>query len=158
MNAFTLTLKSLANRRFSALLTVLSIAVGIFLLLGVERIREITQKGFEGTISQTDLIVGARGAPLQILLYSVFHIGNPLNNVRYSSFEKYAKDPEVKWAVPLSLGDSHKGFRVIGTQGAFFEHIKTGAKKSLAFKEGRRFSSLFGFVLGSIKICFGIFC
>lgn len=149
MNALSLTLKSLLNRKFSASLTVASIAVGIFLLLGVERIREITQKGFEGTISQTDLIVGARGAPLQILLYSVFHIGNPLNNVRYSSFEKYSKHPEVKWAIPISLGDSHRGFRVIGTQSTFFEHIKTGAKKSLAFKEGRGFSTLFEVVIGA---------
>lgn len=149
MNALTLTLKSLSNRSFSAFLTVASIAVGIFLLLGVERIREITQKGFEGTLSQTDLVVGARGAPLQILLYSVFHIGNPLNNVRYASFEKYAQHPEVKWAVPISLGDSHRGFRVIGTSNEFFEHVKTGAKKSFEFSQGKPFNSLFEVVVGA---------
>jgi len=149
MNALSLTLKSLSNRSFSACLTIASIAVGIFLLLGVERIREITQKGFEGTLSQTDLVVGARGAPLQILLYSVFHIGNPLNNVRYTSFEKYSEHPEVKWAVPISLGDSHRGFRVIGTSRGFFENVKTGAKKSFEFPQGRPFASLFEVVVGA---------
>jgi putative ABC transport system permease protein len=149
MNALSLTQKSLSNRRFSAFLTMLSIAVGVVLLLGVERIRESTRKGFEGTISQTDLIVGARGAPLQILLYSVFHIGNPLNNVRYSSFEKYKSNAEVSWSVPISLGDSHKGFRVIGTSAEFFTHVKTGAKKSLEFKNGKSFESLLQVVLGA---------
>lgn len=137
------------SRSLSVALTLFSIALGIFLLVGVERIRDVTRKGFEGTISQTDLVVGARGAPLQILLYSVFHIGNPLNNVRYSSFKEIAKNPEVKWAVPISLGDSHKNFRVIGTSVDFFENIKTGAKKSLSFSQGQKFSSLLQVVIGA---------
>ncbi|MEZ4814989.1 MAG: ABC transporter permease [Bdellovibrionota bacterium] len=150
MNAWTLTFKSLSNRKLSVCLTIASIALGIFLLIGVERIRNITRQGFEGTISQTDLIVGARGSPLQILLYSVFHIGNPLNNVRYSSFEKYNEDPEVKWAVPISLGDSHRGFRVVGTNTSFFENIKTGSKQKLKFQNnGRPFASLFEVVIGA---------
>ncbi len=149
MSFWSIAFKSLLNRKLSVLLTLMSIGVGVTLLLGIERLRVTTQKGFESTISQTDVIVGARGAPLQILLYSVFHVGNPLNNVRMTSFEKYKANPEVSWAVPVSLGDSHNGFRVVGTDKIFFDKVKVGQKKSLDFKKGQVFDSLFDVVIGS---------
>jgi putative ABC transport system permease protein len=151
MNFWLLTEKSLLNRKLSVVLTGLSIAIGVVLLIGVERIRSTAKSGFESTISQTDLIVGARGAPLQILMYSVFHIGNPLNNIRFSSFEKYAKNPEIEWMVPISLGDSYKGYRVVGTEQDFFKHVKVGNKKSLEFNLGSTepFGDLLNVVIGS---------
>ncbi len=76
------------------------------LLLGVERLRNEAREGFANTISGTDLIVGARGSPVSLLLYSVFRIGNATHNISWQSYQELSKLPQVRWAVPLSLGDS----------------------------------------------------
>ena len=101
-----LAVKSLRNRRFTAALTALSIALAVVLLLGVERIRHEARESFASTISGSDLIVGARSSPVHLLLYSVFRIGNATNNVGWDSYRSFASRPEVAWTIPLSLGDS----------------------------------------------------
>ena len=121
MYLMRLALQSLANRRFSALLTVIAIALSVTLLLSVERVRTEARASFASTVSGTDLIVGARSGSVQLLLYSVFRIGNATNNIRWDSFEQISHQPQVKWAIPLSLGDSHRGFRVLGTNQAYLE-------------------------------------
>ena len=117
-----LTLQSLANRWLTALLTAAAIAFSVALLLGVEKVRTGAKLSFANTISGTDLIVGARSGPVQLLLYSVFRIGNATANISWESYETIASNPSVAWAVPLSLGDSHRGFRVLGTTPSYFEH------------------------------------
>jgi hypothetical protein len=107
-----LALQSLRNRVLTASLTVLAIAVSVTLLLGVERVRTGARQSFGDTISGTDLIVGARSGAIQLLLYSVFRIGNATNNITWASYQDIAKRPEVAWIVPLSLGDSHRGYKV----------------------------------------------
>src|SRR5262245_43687509 len=114
--------KSLRNRRATAALTVASIALAVALLLAVERIREQTREGFASTVSGIDLIVGARTSPVHLLLFSVFRIGDATNNVRFDTYRTIAGWPEVAWTIPLSLGDSHRGYRVVGTTGDYFEH------------------------------------
>ena len=91
----TLALKSLRNRRGTALLTVLSIACAVVLLLGVERLRHESRESFTNTISGTDLIVGARSSPVHLLLYSIFHVGNATNNISWDSYRSIAQRPEV---------------------------------------------------------------
>ncbi|MHC5349206.1 ABC transporter permease [Metapseudomonas furukawaii] len=149
MHLLRLALASLANRRFTALLTVFAIALSVCLLLAVERVRTEARASFASTISGTDLIVGARSGSVNLLLYSVFRIGNATNNIRWDSFEAIAQDKRVKWAIPLSLGDSHKGYRVMGTSPAYFEHYRYGRGRSLALAEGKPFSDLFEVVLGA---------
>lgn len=149
MPIFTLTLKSLWNRRYTALLTLLSIALSVTLLLGVERVRSEARSSFANTISGTDLVVGARSGPTQLLLYSVFRIGNATNNISWQSYQEIAARPEVAWSVPLSLGDAHKGFRVLGTSGAYFEHYRYGEKQPLAFAAGKPFADLYDAVIGA---------
>ncbi|GAM62475.1 ABC-type antimicrobial peptide transport system [Vibrio ishigakensis] len=105
--------KSLANRKTTAILTILTVAISVILLLGVERIRTQAKDSFANTISGTDLIVGARSGQVNLLLYSVFRIGNATNNIDWKSFEEFSQNPAVDWAIPISLGDSHKGFRVM---------------------------------------------
>ena len=110
-----LSLRSIANRRLSVALTVLAVALAVALLLGVERLRNDARAGFAQTIAGTDLVVGARGGAVQLLLYSVFHIGDATANLSWASVEHVAALPQVKWLVPLALGDSHRGHRVVGT-------------------------------------------
>ncbi len=149
MYLLRLALTSLNNRRFTALLTVFAIALSVCLLLAVERIRTETRASFANTISGSDLIVGARSGSVNLLLYSVFRIGNATNNIRWDSFEHFAGHPRVKWAIPLSLGDSHRGYRVLGTSAAYFEHYQYGRNQALQFTEGLPFGDLFEVVLGA---------
>ncbi|NWG45638.1 MAG: ABC transporter permease [Alphaproteobacteria bacterium] len=141
--------KSLLNRRFTASLAILSIAVSVALLVGVNRLSEGTRASFQSTISGTDLIVGARGSSTQLLLYSVFHIGDATKDMSFAAYEDVAGLPDVAWAVPLALGDSHRGFRVVGTSTDYFEHFRHGGKKRLAFADGAPFADLFDVVIGA---------
>lgn len=144
-----LTLRSIANRRLTVSLTALAIALAVAMLLGVERLRHDAREGFAQTISGTDLIVGARSGAVQLLLYSVFHIGDATNNVSWRSIEAIAEHPQVEWLVPISLGDSHRGFRVVGTSAEFFERYRYGRGREIGFAEGRPFSDLFDTVVGA---------
>ncbi|MCV5374064.1 hypothetical protein OFD18_38390, partial [Escherichia coli] len=76
---------------------------------------------FANTISGTDLIIGGRSGQVNLLLYSVFRIGNATNNIDWKSYQEFANHRSVDWAIPISLGDSHKGFRVMGTNHSYFE-------------------------------------
>ncbi|CAH1543478.1 MULTISPECIES: ABC transporter permease [Vibrio] len=141
--------KSLMNRKATAILTIMTVAISVVLLLGVERIRTQAKDSFANTISGTDLIVGGRSGQVNLLLYSVFRIGNATNNIDWKSYEEFANHSAVDWAIPISLGDSHKGFRVMGTNQSYFEHYKYGNKQPLKLSEGREFNGLFETVLGS---------
>lgn len=144
-----LALQSLRNRWFTALLTIVAIALSVLLLLGVEKVRTSARQSFADTISGTDLIVGARSGSLQLLLYSVFRIGNATNNITWASYQDIAKQPEIAWMVPLSLGDSHRGFRVLGTTPDYFAHYKYRQTHELQFSAGKVFGDLFDAVIGA---------
>ncbi len=146
---FGLARRSLFNRRVTAGLTVLTIGLSVALLLGVETVRSGARLSFTNTISSTDLIVGARTGPTQLLLYSVFRIGNATNGISYESYEEVASWPNVAWAVPLSLGDSHRGFRVLGTTDEYFSYYRYGRKQPLAFAEGAPFADAHDAVIGA---------
>jgi len=149
MIVLRLALQSLRNRWLTAALTVIAIAVSITLLLGVEKVRTGARQSFADTISGTDLIVGARSGAIQLLLYSVFRIGNATNNISWPSYQDIASHPDVAWAVPLSLGDSHRGFRVLGTTPAYFEHYRYRQAHGLRFRAGGPFSDLFDAAVGA---------
>jgi putative ABC transport system permease protein len=144
-----LTWRSVLNRRFTVGLTVVSIALSVALLLGVERLRTNARDSFASTISGTDLVVGARSGPVQLLLYAVFRIGNPTNNVSWKSLQAVAAHPQVAWVVPLSLGDSHRGFRVLGTDGTYYARYRYGRGRALEFSAGRPVADLFEAVVGA---------
>lgn len=140
---------SLWNRRFTAVLTVLTIAISVALLLAVERMRVQTRNSFASTLSGTDLIVGARTGPVQLLLYSVFRLGDATNNIRYSTYQELAAGPQIAWTIPISLGDSHRGFRVLGTTSSYFEHYRFGNGQALEFADGQVFQEVHDAVLGA---------
>ena len=144
-----LAIASLFARALTVGMTILAIALSVALFLGVEKVRTGAKASFADTISGTDLIVGARSGSVQLLLYSVFRIGNATNNVTWQSYLDIAARPEVDWSVPISLGDSHRQFRVMGTSTAFFDHYKYRQGRSLAMAEGRVMDDLFDAVIGA---------
>jgi putative ABC transport system permease protein len=146
---FRLAIQSVLDRRVTAALTVLAVAFSVMLFTGVEKIQKGARTGFEQTIAGTDLIVGARTGPVNLLLYAVFHIGGATSNISWASYQEIAGRPEVAWTVPLSLGDSHRGFRVVGTTQAFFDRYRYGEGRALAFAAGEAFDDVFDAVIGA---------
>jgi putative ABC transport system permease protein len=144
----SLAVSSLKNRRKSILLTFFSLLISISVLLGVEHIRQQAKESFSRTVSGVDLIVGAPSGQLNLLLYSVFRMGSPTNSINFKSFQVLQNNQQVEWAIPISLGDSHHGFRVIGTTQDYFTHFRYGKKQPLEFVQGQAFSSLFEVVIG----------
>ncbi len=148
MNLLRLAWGSLLNRRFAVILTICTIALSIGLLVLVEQMRAEVRQGFYRSVSGTDLIVGARTAPVQLLLYSVFGIGDATNNISFQTYQELSELREVAWAVPMALGDSHRGFRVVGTSAGFFEHFQYGNRQPLRVADGQVFADLFEVVVG----------
>ena len=144
-----LALQSLLDRKGSVVLSLMAMTVSIFVLLGVEHIRHQSKESFSNTVSGVDLIVGARTGSLNLLLYSVFRVGTPTNNISWETYETIANSAKVKWAIPISLGDSHKGFRVLGTTRDYFQHYSYGSQRPLSFATGKAFHQVFDVVLGA---------
>lgn len=142
-------LQSLLDRKGSVVLSLMAMSVSIFILLGVEHIRHQVKENFSNTVSGVDLIVGARTGSLNLLLYSVFRIGSPTNNIRWKTYQAIANHNKVKWAIPISLGDSHKGYRVLGTTTDYFQYFSYGKQHRLVFTHGRAFDQVFEVVLGA---------
>jgi putative ABC transport system permease protein len=146
---FKIALASLINRKLTVFLAIFSIAISIAIVLSVEHIRHQAKESFANTISGTDLIVGARSGRINLLLYSVFRIGNATNNISWRSYQAIKQQQEVLWTIPISLGDSHKGYRVLGTVNDYFVHYRYRNKNSLSFKNGAEFRGVYDVVLGS---------
>ena len=139
MIKFTLVFQSLLNRWLSCLLIILTLAFSISLYFTVSRIQESVKASFKSTVSGVDSVVAARGGNLQILLNSVFLIGEPSAPIQWNTYQDIANNNKIKWAVPISLGDSHKGYRVIGTTNDYFKQIKYD-KENISFLKKNNFS------------------
>lgn len=146
---FSLAWASLLNRKGSVILTIVAVALSVALFLGVEKARSGAREGFENTISGTDLIVGAPTGTVNLLLYSVFRMGSATAEVSWPTYRQIAERPDVAWAVPIALGDSHRGYRVMGTSTDYFEHYKYGGGQPLELAEGAIFDDLFDAVIGA---------
>ncbi|REL27739.1 ABC transporter permease [Thalassotalea euphylliae] len=141
--------KSLMHRKGSVLLTIFAVTVSIAVMLAVEHIRQQAKTSFASSVSGVDLIVGTRTGSLNLLLYSVFRMGAPTNNISWQSYQKLANNSAVDWAIPISLGDSHRGYRVLGTTQNYFMHFSYGEQRQLNFAHGGAFNDVFEVVLGA---------
>ena len=144
-----LTFNSLYARLLTVGMTVFAISLSLMLYMSVEKLRTSAYTSFTDTISQTDLIVGARTSSVQLLLYSVFRIGNATNNITWESYEDIIDKKEVAWSVPISLGDSHKGFRVMGTNSEFFKRYKFRGGQSIELEQGNNLNDLYDVIIGA---------
>ena len=145
----TIAIESLKRRKTTAILTLLSITISISLLLCVDIIRTQVKTSFTRTVSGVDLIVGAPSGQLNLLLSSVFNIGTPTKGIEYKSIAALQSNKQVSWLIPLSLGDTHRGFRVVGTTNSFFDHFKYGDMQSLEMAAGSTFTQPLSTVVGA---------
>ncbi|MGE5450568.1 MAG: ABC transporter permease [Acidobacteriota bacterium] len=146
---FTLAWHSAWNRRAVLGLTLASIALATFMLLTIERVRIDVRASFSQSVSGTDLIVGPRTGAVQLLLYSVFRIGQAGNNISMASVEALARHPAVAWVVPLSIGDTHHGFPVVATVPDYFTRFHYGDQQALRLQAGQPMQALFDTVVGA---------
>ena len=132
--------RSAWNRRSTLVWVVVSLALATALLWTLERLRHDIRHSFSQSVSGVDLIVGARSSPVQLMLFSVFHIGSVPQSMSMDSVQQLSQHRSVSWVVPLSLGDSHRGFPVLGTTPAYFQHFAYGDKQPLALLQGAVFA------------------
>lgn len=144
-----LVLKSFRNRKFISFLCILSIALSLSLFLMVEKLRNGVEQSFTNSISNADLIVGARSGSLELLLYSIFHMGSATNNITIETYDKIKGHPAVAWTIPISLGDSYKGYRVVATDKNFFNHYQFYGDRHIEMNQGVWSNDVFDVVLGS---------
>lgn len=137
---WSIALRSAWNRRLTLSLVMLSIALASFLLLSLERMRADVRGSFSNSVSGTDLVVGARTGPVQLMLYAVFRVGGATNNIKTASLQAIATHRAVSWVLPISLGDSHRGRPVLGTTPEYFTRFLYGDRQPLALAEGRAFA------------------
>ncbi|MDR2077138.1 MAG: ABC transporter permease [Desulfovibrio sp.] len=137
------------NRRGTLALVVFSVALSTALLLGIERVRGQARESFRQSVSGTDLVVGARGSPLQLMLYAIFHLGGATSEISWDSARRIAERSEVAWSIPLALGDSHQGYPVVATTPAFFQRYSYRRGESLRFAQGEPFRDLYDLVVGA---------
>jgi putative ABC transport system permease protein len=140
---------SMRARIFPIMLVILALTTSMALLLTVDRLKVATQNGFNQSLSGVDLILGPRGSGIELMLYTVFHLGKPTNNITTETFKEIIQDPKISWAVPVALGDSHRGYRVISTTSEYFDRIKFAGNQSLLFTKGGAFKELNEVVIGS---------
>jgi putative ABC transport system permease protein len=132
--------RSALNRRGTLALVVLSIALATALLLGLERLRSDIRSSFTSAVSATDLVLGPRTGPVQLMLQAVFHIGSSANTLSMDSVRAVAGHRAVDWVVPIALGDGHRGRPVLGTTPDYFSRFAYGERQPLVLSEGRAFS------------------
>ncbi len=132
--------RSAWNRRSTLLWVVVSLALATALLWTLERLRHDIRHSFAQSVSGVDLIVGARSSPVQLMLFSVFHIGSVPQSMSMDSVRALAQHRSVSWVVPLSLGDSHRQFPVLGTTPAYFQQFAYGDRKPLVLQQGAVFA------------------
>ncbi len=122
MNLITIAWKSIRQRALASMLTALSVALGVALMVTVLVMYGVIDQSFNQTASGYDLIVGAKGSPLQLVLNTVFHFGKPVENIPYLYYKEIKENPRIAHAIPLAMGDTTQegGFRIVGTIPEFF--------------------------------------
>jgi putative ABC transport system permease protein len=143
MNIFSLSFSYLKANKLSTTLNLLLLAFGIsvvvILLLAVHQIED----RFSRNAKDISLVVGAKGSPLQLILSAIYHIDYPTGNIKIKDARKIMKNPLVKQAIPVGLGDSYQAFRIVGTTHDYFKHF------NCQIKEGKLWEKTLDAVIGS---------
>jgi len=153
MSLWKVAWRSIEQRGLSSILTALSMALGVALVIAVLVIYGVVKTSFTQAAYGYDMIVGAKGGKLQLVLNTVYHLSTPIENIPWSYYKefvdgKYAS--QVGVAIPYCLGDNYQGFRVVGTLPTMFDSHEYLSGKSYSFREGRNMApdAFFEAVLG----------
>ena len=139
---FKISWKNILDKKLNSFLCILLMTLGIAMISLLMLLGKQLQDKFAKNISGIDLVVGAKGSPLQLILSSVYQIDNPTGNIYLDDVQAIAQNPMVKEMIPLSMGDNFQGYRIVGTNKKYLEHFKT------TFKSGKLFRADLEVVLG----------
>jgi putative ABC transport system permease protein len=146
---FAIVRRSLAARRFSTLVTVLSVAVAVGLLLTMLSMRDASRQAFERGAGNMHLLVSGDQDPLAAVLNGVFYANAPSRALTVARYRQLADDPRVAWAVPTQLGDNYRGLPVLATTPGFFEQFQPEDGRPWRVAQGRVFQRDFEVVAGA---------
>lgn len=131
--------KSLRQHALSTVITAASIALAGGLLMAVWTIKTEAQRAFTGVNAGFDAVLGARGAKLQLVLNTVFHLEESPGNIPFSDFEQIRTNAAVQAAIPIALGDNYLGYRIVGTTTNLFTDVEHAPGRRFAVATGRVF-------------------
>ena len=143
MNVWRFSLRNIKSKPLYTFLGVFILALSISLLLGIGQLKNSLEHQMDNNLGGVDMVIGAKGSPLQLVLSSVLHLDNPTGNISYKAANNLAKNPLIKTAVPISYGDNYKGFRIVGTTDQFLNLY--GAE----LEKGHRIEKSMEVILGS---------
>lgn len=143
MNIFTISFANLRFRASNSFFNALILALGIAIIITLLHVSQQVESRFSRDLQGIDLVVGAKGSPIQLILSSVFHLDIPNGNIPIEEAEKLKKNPLIKSSIPVALGDNYNGFRIVGTTESYINHY--GGKLS----GGRLYSKEMEVVIGS---------
>jgi len=164
MTLFGIAWRNIRQRLFTSGLTALSLALGVALVVATLVTAGIVRQAFNsGAGLGYNMIVGAKGSPLQLVLNSVYLISRPIENIAWDFYEEFLPADarpdgtagrfagSVQTAVPICMGDYFQGYRVVGTNAAYFDRLTYGAGQPFSFAAGNNFTDddFFGGVLGA---------
>ncbi|MFN5351850.1 MAG: ABC transporter permease [Alphaproteobacteria bacterium] len=135
MNSFSLSISYLKHKLLRTALTVITFASGIAVIVALLLINSQLNNEFTKNLKNIDLVVGAKGSPMQLILSSVFHLDAPTGNIPLEEAEKLEKHPLVKSAIPVALGDNYNGFRIVGTNESYINNYEGRLKEGRVFKD-----------------------
>jgi putative ABC transport system permease protein len=143
MNIFKLSIKNIFNRPLSSVLSVILLSLGVSMISLLILINTVLKEQMDNNLKGIDMVVGAKGSPLQLILSSVYHVDSPTGNIPVNEAKAIEKNKMVGNSVPLLYGDNFKGYRIVGTNSNFFELY------NLKIKAGDYFNNYFEAVVGS---------
>lgn len=143
MRMLQLAYANLKEHFLSTILSVMLLGIGVGMVSFIVTVSEQLNDRFNRDIRGIDMVVGAKGSPLQLILSAVYQIDNPTGNIPLTEVNKLKNHPLIKYSIPLSYGDSYKGFRIVGTDSLYLKHYEA------TFSEGKMWNRSMDVVLGS---------
>lgn len=119
MNIWKISLKNFRYKPLYTFLGILILSVSIALLVGIQQLDKSFRQQLDNSLGDIDMVVGAKGSPLQLVLASVLHIDNPTGNIIYEEAKNILRNPMIEKGVPISYGDNYMGYRIVGTTQEF---------------------------------------
>lgn len=124
MNLFSLSLAYLRRRPWGTLLNVTLLALGIAIIVVLLLFSHQVERSLTSNAEGIDLVVGAKGSPLQLILSAVYHVDSPTGNIPVTEADQLVQNPAIASAIPLALGDSYRGYRIVGSTRAYLDHYE----------------------------------
>ncbi len=135
MNIWKISLKNIKSKPLYTFSSIFILALSIALLLGIRQLETSFKYQMQNNLGKIDLVIGAKGSPLQLVLASVLHMDNPTGNILYEDAKKIGKSPFIKTAVPISYGDNYKGYKIVGSTANFATLYDAKLEKGSAIKK-----------------------